>query len=54
MSTLSIAATHRPQTWPSSFFSRALTALSTVLDVYVEAQKQARDAQKRYPYASFE
>jgi hypothetical protein len=54
MSTLSITANHRPQSWVNLGVARVLAAISTVLDVYGEAQQQAREAEKRFPYASFE
>ncbi len=51
MSTLLLRAPHVSQMRRG--FARVGAAIATVLDVFAEAQQQAVDAQKRYPFASW-
>jgi hypothetical protein len=51
MSTLPIRASHIPEVWPLPSLSRVTSFLSSVLDVFAEAQEMASAAHKRYPIA---
>jgi hypothetical protein len=54
MSTLEIRASHAPKTWPGfGGFSRFVGALLTVIDVFAEAQRQAHEAQRRFPFTAW-
>ena len=50
MSTLPLRATHVPA-FPA--FARLAAAVLTAIDVFAEAQRQARAAHKRYPFADW-
>jgi hypothetical protein len=52
MSTLPIRAPYSP-TWSFPVFGRIFAAVATLLDVFVEAQDQARAAHKRFPHANW-
>jgi hypothetical protein len=52
MSTLPIRAPFTP-TWSFPVFGRLITVMTTILDVFVEAQEQARAAHKRFPFAAW-
>jgi hypothetical protein len=51
MSTLPFRIPHVPQ--PFTGFERVISAITTVIDVFAEAEQQASAAQKRYPFASW-
>jgi len=51
MSTLPLHVPHVPQ--PFTGFGRVISVITTVIDVFVEAEQQASAAQKRYPFASW-
>ena len=53
MSTLEMRASELPKT-QSSFggFARLVSLLRDVLDVFGEAQRQAYEAERRYPFMS--
>jgi hypothetical protein len=54
MSTLEIQAPHAPQARLSlGGFARVAAALLAVIDVYTEAQRQAHEAQQRYPVTAW-
>jgi len=53
MSTLPIRAPHLPEVLPLTGFGRIVSVLVTVVDVFTEAQQQARAAHKRYPFADW-
>ena len=53
MSTLPIRALHTQHNWQVPSFARAILAVLTVLDVFTEAQDQARAAHKQYPFADW-
>jgi hypothetical protein len=40
-------------TWSFPVFGRFITITASVLDVFVEAQSQARAAHKRFPFAAW-
>jgi hypothetical protein len=50
MSTLLLRAAHMP-VFPA--FARAVSFMMTVVEVFSEAQSQARAAHKRYPFADW-
>jgi hypothetical protein len=52
MSTLVIRAPHatKARLPLSAFFARVGAAMLIVLDVFTEAQRQAHEAQRRYPF----
>jgi hypothetical protein len=52
MSTLVIRAPHAPKALlpQDGFFARIGIVVLTVIDVFAEAQRQAHDAQQRYPF----
>lgn len=52
MSTLPLQAPHA-QIWPVASFGRVLAVVVTLLDVFTEAQQQARAAHKNYPFADW-
>jgi hypothetical protein len=52
MSTLPIRAPLTPS-WSFPVFGRFITMAANVLDVFVEAQNQARAAHKRFPFAAW-
>jgi hypothetical protein len=52
MTTLPIRAPLTP-TWSFPVFGRFITMATNVLDVFVEAQDQARAAHKRFPFAAW-
>jgi hypothetical protein len=52
MSTLPIRAPYSP-TWSFPVFGRLITAVTMLLDVFAEAQDQARAAHKRFPLADW-
>ena len=54
MSTLPIRAPHLPQALlPIPGFKRAVAVALMLLDVFTEAQQQARAAHKQYPFADW-
>jgi hypothetical protein len=55
MSTLAIRAPHAPKALLqlSGFFGRIGTVVLAVIDVFAEAQRQAHDAQQRYPFTAW-
>lgn len=53
MSTLPMQAPHVPQDWAIPGFGRVVSAVLTVLDVFTEAQQQARAAHERFPFADW-
>jgi hypothetical protein len=54
MSTLEMRASHLPKTQPLfGGFARVASLLRDVLDVFVEAQRQAHEAERRYPFTSY-
>ncbi len=54
MSTLEIRAPHAPKTRPSfGGLARVAAAFMTVIHVFGEAQRQAHEAQKRYPFTAW-
>jgi hypothetical protein len=51
MSMLEIRAPHAPKAWlPRGGFARVASIVLTVIDVFNEAQKQAHEAERRYPF----
>ncbi len=52
MSTLVIRAPHAPKVLLplSGFFARIAAVVLAVIDVFAEAQREAHDAQRRYPF----
>jgi hypothetical protein len=52
MSTLPLRAPRIP-TLPATGFSRAIAAVLVMIDVFSEAQAQARAAHQRYPFADW-
>jgi hypothetical protein len=48
MSTLPLRVPHVSQ--PFTGFARVISTIVTVIDVFAEAQQQASDAHKRYPF----
>jgi hypothetical protein len=50
MPTLPIRAPHISFAWPLAGFARVRTVVSAVIDVFAEAQSQARAVQDRYPF----
>jgi hypothetical protein len=51
MSTLEIRAAHAPKAWLlRRGFARAASVVLTVIEVFSEAQRQAHEAQRRYPF----
>ncbi len=52
MTTLPLHAPYQPNIWThiSHFFSRVAAVTRTVLDTYAEAQDQAHEMEKRYPF----
>ncbi len=54
MSTLEIRASQPPRS-RSSFggLHRFVSVLAAVIDVFAEAQRQAHEAQKRYPFTAW-
>lgn len=51
MSTLQVHAPRLPKlVWPRAFFARVATVLKTAYEVFTEAQVQAHEARRRYPY----
>jgi hypothetical protein len=55
MSTLVVRAPHAPKVWLplSSSFARIAAVVLTVIDVFSEAQRQAHEAQQRYPFTAW-
>lgn len=55
MTTLPIHAPALPKLWtlPTTAFRRAAHVLKVFAEVYAEAQQQAREAEKRYPFAGW-
>jgi hypothetical protein len=55
MTTLPIHAPALPKLWtlPTAAFRRAVHVLKVFAEVYAEAQQQAREAEKRYPFAGW-
>lgn len=51
MSTLHLRATQTPQVWQIPGLVRLGAFLSLIAEVYGEAQKSMREANKKYPYA---
>ena len=50
MSTLPIRAPGFSLHWPLASFARVRSVMSAVIDVFAEAQAQARAVQDRYPF----
>jgi len=52
MSTLSVRAPSVPKIFslPAAVISRAIAFALVVIDVYAEAQRQAEEANRRYPF----
>ena len=52
MTTLPIHAPSTPKIleWPRAAFTRTMAVALEMLDVFAEAQRQAREAEKRYPF----
>ena len=53
MSTLPLQARPMAQVWPTASFGRLVSAVLTLLDVFTEAQQQARAAHRRFPFADW-
>ena len=54
MSTLVVRAPHAPKLlWPLRGFTRVAAAALTVLEVFSEAQSQAYEAKRRYPFMTW-
>jgi hypothetical protein len=55
MSALVIRAPHAPKALLplSDFFTRAAAVVLTVINVFTEAQRQAHEAQRRYPFTAW-
>lgn len=51
MSTLSIHSASLPQVSARHVFTKFFSFFGSLIEVFVEAQEMARDAQKRYPFA---
>ena len=43
-------STPRVLEWPRAVLSHMAAAVSELLDVFAEAERQAREAEKRYPF----
>jgi hypothetical protein len=52
MSTFPLRALRVPAL-PATGFSRAVAAMLVMIDVFAEAQEQARAAHKQYPFADW-
>jgi len=52
MTILPVQAPSAPRVleWPRVALSHVAAAVSELLDVFAEAQRQAREAEKRYPF----
>jgi hypothetical protein len=51
MSTSEIRAPHAPRTWSlRNGFARLASVVLMAIDVFTEAQRQAQEAQRRYPF----
>jgi hypothetical protein len=44
---------HVPHGWRLPDFTRVTSVIKTAIDVFAEAQEQARAAHKRYPFADW-
>jgi hypothetical protein len=54
MSTLAVRAPHAPKLWsPLRAFARVASVAVMVLEVFGEAQRQAYEAKRRYPFMSW-
>ena len=53
MSTLPIRAPHLSLAWPKSGFARVISFVTAAVDVFAQAQVQARAAHDRYPFAEW-
>ena len=53
MSTLPIRASQLSSGWPHAGFGRFFAAVSAVIEVFAEAQENARAAHARYPFAGW-
>lgn len=53
MSTLPIRASHISFASPLAGFARFFSAVSAVIEVFAEAQENARAAHARYPFAGW-
>jgi hypothetical protein len=53
MSTLSLHAPASPKVWrlPQVAMSRAIEFALEIIDIFAEAQRQAKEAERKYPYA---
>ncbi len=51
MSTLNLRAAHSTQVWAIPGFARLGAFLTLIADVYADAQKSMREANRKYPYA---
>jgi hypothetical protein len=55
MSTLSVRAPSAPKIFslPAVFLSRAIAFALVVIDVYAEAQRQVKEAERHYPFMAW-
>ena len=51
MSTFNLRAEQAPQVWPIPGLARLGAFLTLIADVYSDAQKSMREANRKYPYA---
>jgi hypothetical protein len=49
-SMLPISGAHASHVWQLTYFTRVISVIVMVIDVFAEAQEQARAARKRYPF----
>jgi hypothetical protein len=52
MNTLPLRSSHIPEAWVLPAFGRFGAFMSSLIDVFADAQSMAVAAQKRYPFAS--
>lgn len=53
MSILEIQAPHAPKAASSGGFHRFVSLLAAVVDAFNEAQRQAHEAERRYPFTAW-